>query len=109
MGMVIAYHVVFSAYGFWLPNDPRGSNSDFVRSARLLPFGKATTVHHRRSVARDPHDWKLRRAAKACLKHDPVVFTGKQALSISKGVALAIRRNGYVVYACAICPRTSTW
>ena len=22
---VLAYHVIFGAYGFWLPNDPRGS------------------------------------------------------------------------------------
>ena len=104
MGLVIAYHVVFCPYGYWLPNDPRGSNSTFVRSWRLLPFGKATTVHHRRSVASDPHDWRIRRAAKNCLKYEPVVFTGKQALSIAKGFAKAIRKNGYVVYACAILP-----
>jgi hypothetical protein len=29
---VLAYHVVLGAYGFWLPNDPRGSWSDFVGS-----------------------------------------------------------------------------
>lgn len=40
--MVLTYHVVISFYGFWLPNDPRGSNSTFVRSSRLLPFGPAT-------------------------------------------------------------------
>jgi len=40
--MVRAYHVIFCAYGFWLPNDPRGSWSDFVRSWELLRFGKAT-------------------------------------------------------------------
>jgi REP element-mobilizing transposase RayT len=32
------------------------------------------------------------------------VFTGKQARSIAKGFAKAIRKNGYVVYACAILP-----
>lgn len=30
--MVRWYHAIFSAYGFWLPNDPRGSWSDFVRA-----------------------------------------------------------------------------
>src|SRR4051812_39201122 len=30
--MIVGYHVIFSAYGFWLPNDPRGSWSDFVGS-----------------------------------------------------------------------------
>ena len=26
--MVHGYHVILAAYGFWLPNDPRGSWSD---------------------------------------------------------------------------------
>ncbi len=30
--MVYAYHTIFAAYGIWLPNDPGGSWSDFVRS-----------------------------------------------------------------------------
>lgn len=94
MGRVIAYHVVISAYGFWLPNDPRGSNSTFVRAWRLLPFGTATTVHHTRSVARAPHDWRLRRAAKGVLKYAPVAFNGEQARSIGMGFAKAIRKNG---------------
>ncbi|HUT10853.1 MAG TPA: hypothetical protein VMY42_10175 [Thermoguttaceae bacterium] len=49
--MVLAYHVIFGAYGFWLPNDPRGSWSDFVGSWELARFGKATKVSTRRSLA----------------------------------------------------------
>ena len=49
--MVLAYHVIFGAYGFWLPNDPRGSWSDFVGAWELLRFGKATKTTERRSVA----------------------------------------------------------
>jgi hypothetical protein len=30
--MILAFHAIFGAYGFWLPNDPRGSWSDFVGS-----------------------------------------------------------------------------
>jgi hypothetical protein len=29
--MLHGFHVIFSADGFWLPNDPRGSWSEFVR------------------------------------------------------------------------------
>src|SRR5689334_5419414 len=58
--MVLAYHVIFGTYGFWLPNDPRGSWSDFVRSWELLRYGPATHVHTRRSTAYDPHDQALR-------------------------------------------------
>jgi hypothetical protein len=28
--MVIAYHAIFTTYGAWLPNDPRGSYSKDV-------------------------------------------------------------------------------
>ena len=38
--MVRAYHAIFTTYGFWLPNDPRGSWSDFVRSWELFKHGK---------------------------------------------------------------------
>ena len=34
--MVRWYHLIISAYGFWLPNDPRGSWSDFVGAWELL-------------------------------------------------------------------------
>ena len=46
---VLAAHVIFTAYGFWLPNDPRGSWSDFVASWELLKFGRATKVTTRAS------------------------------------------------------------
>jgi len=54
---VLAYHLIMTAYGFWLPNDPRGSWSDFVRAWELFLFGgPATRTTERRSLARDPHD-----------------------------------------------------
>lgn len=30
--MILAFHSIISAYGFWLPNEPRGSWYDFVYS-----------------------------------------------------------------------------
>jgi REP element-mobilizing transposase RayT len=100
--MVLAYHIIFTAYGFWLPNDPRGSWSEWVASWELLKFGRATTIYTRSSVAHAEHDWQWRRAAKAALKHAPVKFTGVQALSISKGFAKACRDSGYVLRALSI-------
>ena len=50
--MPLAYHVVLGAYGFWLPNDPRGSWSDYVRSWELfVAGGPATKTETGRSVA----------------------------------------------------------
>jgi len=53
--MILAHHIIMTSYGFWLPNDPRGSWSDFVSSWELLRFGEATTVRTRRSPAHEPH------------------------------------------------------
>lgn len=102
--MVLAYHVIFSAYGFWLPNDPRGSGSAIVASSKLRTFGNATKTNTRRSVAAHTHNKAARLAAKAALKFSPVRFTGQQALAISKGFDLARREGQYVFHACAIMP-----
>ena len=102
--MVLAYHTIFSAYGFWLPNDPRGSWSEFVRRWELVRFGKATKTDTTRSVADVPHDRALRRTAKEAMQYPPVVFTGRQALSVSKGFARAAAESGYVIHACSILP-----
>lgn len=101
---VLAHHLIFTAYGFWLPNDPRGSWSDWVRRWELLPFGKATNVATRRSVAGTRHDVQLRLTAKRALRFPPVCFTGRQALAIGVGFRRAIEESGYVVYACSILP-----
>jgi REP element-mobilizing transposase RayT len=102
--MIRAYHVIFTAYGFWLPNDPRGSWSAVVRQWELRRFGPATKTQTRRSVAHQPHDPQERAQAKAALHHPPVSFTGKQAREIARAFADAADRSGYVIYACAILP-----
>ncbi len=102
--MVNAYHVIFSAYGFWLPNDPRGSWSEYVRHWELLCFGKATKTDTRRSLAAVAHDRAGRQGAKRTIQHEPVAFSGRQALAIGIGFCNAIARSGYRFYACAILP-----
>jgi hypothetical protein len=105
--MVIAYHVIITAYGFWLPNDLRGSGSDFVRRPELLPFGKATPVQVRHSVASAPltRDQRATRfAAKNALTYPPVRFNQAQTIAIADGFADGVRRSGFVFYACAILP-----
>jgi REP element-mobilizing transposase RayT len=102
---VIAFHVALSAYGFWLPNDPRGSGSWYVGSASLYEkHGPATHVAGEQSVAGRPHDVRARRAAKRDLKYPPVRFTGVQALCIAKGFGEVAGRDGLVIHACAILP-----
>src|SRR6266481_2058625 len=102
--MVLAPHVIFSAYGFWLPNDPRGSWSDFVGSWELFRFGPATTINTRRSVAHQSHDQAQRSAAKEALKYPPVQFTGLQARAIGNGFGHCFQRGSVIAWACSILP-----
>ena len=100
--MVRWYHAILTAYGFWLPNDPRGSWSDFVGAWELYKFGPATKTNEKRSLAHDPHDVALRRAAKAALKYPAVRFNARQRVAIGAGFGQAIAEGGYLVHACCI-------
>ena len=102
--MVLAGHLVFTAYGFWLPNDPRGSWSDFVRSIPLRQYGPPTKTTVRHSVAAVVHDVAQRRAAKTALTFPPVQFTGEQAREVARGIRDAVAESNYHVLACAILP-----
>ena len=102
---MLAYHAIFTAYGFWLPNDPRGSWSQWVASWELFRYGgPATTVATRRSVAGARHNAAQRVAVKQALKRPPVLFTGAQGLAISRGFVTAIRKSGHSLLGCAILP-----
>lgn len=103
--MVLAYHLIISGYGFWLPNDPRGSWSDFVYSYELYAAGgPATKTDARRSLAGQPHDPVRRRAVQAALKYPPVRFTGEQAVAVAAGFAKAVEEYAYTIHAAAILP-----
>jgi REP element-mobilizing transposase RayT len=101
---MLATHIILGAYGFWLPNDPRGSWSTFVGSWELFRYGKATKTTTTRSVAGREHDIGQRLAAKGALKGPPVHFTGAQALAVARGFARYSRRSRLPIFACAILP-----
>ncbi len=106
--MVIAYHSIFSTYGFWLPNDPRGSDSDFVASWNLCAEGgKATKVTTTRSVASRPHDPDERLSVKNALKYPAVELNDEQIECVAAGFSKAVRKSGYEIYKCSICPTMS--
>src|SRR2546429_1186418 len=104
--MVFAYHIIYSMYGSWLPNDPRRSWSEFVGSWELFRYGgPATKVHDRRSHAWDEHDVRKRLEMKEKLKYPPVVLTGEQALSVAHGFAPIAAHSGYKIHALSILSR----
>lgn len=103
--MVHAYHMILSAYGFWLPNDPRGSWSEFVGKWELVRFGRATYGQEFRHLMElTPREIAQRKRARASLKYPPIQFTGMQAKEIVQGFATACERFGYVIWACSILP-----
>jgi len=105
MRSVLAYHIVLTCYGFWLPNDPRGSWSDFVRAFELYRVGgPATRVNTKRSRAHALHDREARAALKTALIRPPVVWTGEQARVVAQGFADYATKNNRRVYAAAVMP-----
>jgi len=66
--MVAGYHLIWTVYGYWLPNDPRGSTSSEVRIASIKALGP---LHYGRkkqqpvsATIREFHE-----KARAVLKH----------------------------------------
>jgi REP element-mobilizing transposase RayT len=98
----LGFLIICTTYGFWLPNDERGSGSDFVRADHLTPFGPANPAMTRRSVAYKPYDQEVRRLAREALKYPCVEFTGRQALSVGTGFANELRQHGGRLHACSI-------
>lgn len=100
--MVLWYHLIMTAYGFWLPNDPRGSWSEFVGSWELYKFGDATKTNEKRSLAHEPHDVAARRAAKRALLYPPVRFDDEQRAAVADGFGNAVTESNYVLHALCI-------
>src|SRR5437016_3459581 len=76
--MVLGYHAIWGVYGFWLPNDPRGSWSKEVWAPQLRTFGPARKTTERRSLAQEPHNRSRRRIAKNALIYPAVKFNEQQ-------------------------------
>jgi hypothetical protein len=101
--VVIAYHLVWTGYGTWLPNDPRGSGSRAVHAPRIaelgpLHYGRRAIQPGRRTVARFYEESAARLAF-------PVLrFCDSQRRMIAEALAEAIRRHRFTCYACAILP-----
>lgn len=48
--MVHGYHLILPIYGFWRPNDPRGSWSRFVAKWEIARFGEPRRTFERRCL-----------------------------------------------------------
>lgn len=99
--IVIAYHLVWTIYGYWLPNDPRGSTSKIIRNDLLNELGE---LHCGRKKIQPVHS-ELRNfdRAKALLLKFPVCEFDGEALSIiEESFSDLVSVRHYTCYACAI-------
>jgi hypothetical protein len=99
--MVLAYHLIWMAYGWWLPNDLRGSTSTFIASDLIAELGE---LHYGRKKIQ-PLSREIRafydRAAQV-LKFPLLQFSLREMEAISGAFAECIAENGYTCYACAV-------
>jgi REP element-mobilizing transposase RayT len=100
---VIAYHLIWTAYGTWLSNDPRGSGSRSVYSPSLAELGE---VHLGRKEVQ-PSRREVREfyeEAESRLQFSVIRFDALQRDAIADAFAEIIRGHQYTCYACAIMP-----
>jgi hypothetical protein len=101
--MVIAYHLVWTLYGWWLPNDPRGSMSHFIESDVIFELGN---LHYGRKRVQ-PSSREIRAfydVAATKLKHKLLKLTRDDVPVVASAFAEVIRTRRYTCYACAIMP-----
>ena len=101
--VILAHHLIFTAYGHWLPNDLRGSNSLEVRQPRFADLGE---IHPgRRPEHEQPSAEQLRdfyRRAEPRLEHRTVWFDYAKRQAVGQAFAVVIRAERYTAWACAV-------
>jgi REP element-mobilizing transposase RayT len=101
--LVIAYHLIWTAYGWWLPNDPRGSGSSSIRCDILAELGE---LHQGRKRVQ-PAGKEVRRfyqQAAGLLAHPLLTFDEPARQEIAEAFQEVIIEQRYTCYACAIMP-----
>lgn len=101
--IVIAHHIMWTLYGWWLPNDLRGSTSSVIRNDILAELGN---LHHGRKTAQ-PIGKDIRafyQQAADLLQHPLLSFSPDVFPAVADTVGKAIAECGYTCYACAIMP-----
>jgi REP element-mobilizing transposase RayT len=100
---VIAHHLVWTAYGNWLPNDPRGSGSKHVMKTELQGLGP---VHFGRK-RHQPASNVIRsfyQKADPQLNHDRLAFKIEDLTALGSCFSQAISQFAYTCYAAALMP-----
>ncbi len=100
---IIGHHLIWTLYGHWLPNDPRGSGSEAVRDPKFEALGEL--YRGRKPEHLQPSREELRvfhRQAEPLLEFPRFWMdeAKRQAVGGAIGEMVAARR--YTVWACAV-------
>jgi REP element-mobilizing transposase RayT len=101
--MVVGYHLIWTAYGWWLPNDPRGSSSHEIRVERIAGLGEL----HQGRRAVQPGSLILRQfyeRARGVLKHPLLTLSPSDVDAVAEAFGGVVAGENYTCYACAIMP-----
>jgi len=99
--LVIAHHIILTGYGHWLPNDPRGSMSRYLRKGELGEFGP---IHFGRKP-RQPSPGEIRdfyRQAEGALHSETIWFDAPERRAIGTALGRVMRESRLTCYACAV-------
>src|SRR4051794_36163609 len=92
--LVIAYHLIWTAYGWWLPNDPRGSGSRTIHSDVIAGLGD---LHYGRKRVQPPgrvvHEFYARAAT--VLKHPLLTFDEAARKAVAAAFAEVVTNERY--------------
>jgi REP element-mobilizing transposase RayT len=105
--MILARHLVWTAYGWWFPNDPRGSWSKEVWTPAIRGLGTAgnPSARGRRTVQPSPDElqhWLQK--AQRFLKHPPVLLDTSARELARNAIMQQVKTHGYVVAGFAVMP-----
>ena len=101
--MVAGYHLIWTVYGYWLPNDPRGSTSTEIRVEPIRPLGD---IHYGRKPVQ-PWFAEIRafhEQARDILKHPVLTFDDDEIALVGKTIGEAVAERGTICHACAVMP-----
>jgi REP element-mobilizing transposase RayT len=101
--IVIAHHIMWTLYGWWLPNDPRGSTSRSIRNDLIAELGKLHFGRKRiQPVGSDIR--KFYAQANAALKYPLLSFDPVDYTLVAEAISQSLNDCKYTCYACAIMP-----
>lgn len=103
MPIVIAYHLIWTVYGWWLPNDLRGSTSKTIGSDVIAALGE---LHFGRNKIQPAgrHVRAFYEHAAKILRHPLLEIRDRAVEIVAAAFARVITEQKYTCYACAIMP-----